>query len=234
MKIRELLRVCIAMVLSHSGIRLLLRLAIGTILPFLVLSLATSRQARAQGLSPYIGIGTATDTAATTAGCATHSVLDIVSGACEPGPSIRGPFGLVGADFMLMPHFGINGEYAFRFRQDSYLPGIKYRPAFFDLNAIYQPFFFGSRIAPVIEGGVGVARVSLYFNQQICPDPTTCPVSGDYFQLHGAVGLKIYFQSNVFIKPQFDLHWARNLNQQFGRNLVPQYTISMGYSFGEH
>jgi hypothetical protein len=39
---------------------------------------------------------------------------------------------------------------------------------------------------------------------------------------------------NIFLKPQFDLHWADNLNQQFGRNLVPRYTVSVGYSFGEH
>ncbi|PYU22574.1 MAG: hypothetical protein DMG30_14325 [Acidobacteria bacterium] len=46
---------------------------------------------------------------------------------------MRGIFGAVGADVMLMPHFGINGEYAFRFAQHNYLPilGVKYHPAFF-------------------------------------------------------------------------------------------------------
>jgi hypothetical protein len=212
------------------------KFAVRTILPLVVLSLATISQARAQGLSPYVGLGTATDTAATTARCATHFVLDVVSGVCEAAASIHGPFGVFGADFMLMPHFGINGEYAFHFTQDNYLPtaGIKYRPAFFDVNAIYQPFFFGGRIAPIVEGGVGVARVSVYLNPQICPDSTTCPASGDYFQVHGAIGVKLYIEPNVFVKPQVDLHWARNLNQQFGRDLVPQYTISVGYSFGEH
>ena len=204
---------------------------------FLVLLLLVSaEQASAQGLSPYAGLGTATDTAVTSAGCASHFALDVITGACEPGPSIHGLFGVLGADFMLMPHFGINGEYAFHFTRDNYLPtgGIKYRPAFFDVNVIYQPFFFGTRIAPIAEAGVGVARVSLYFDPQTCPDPTTCPGSGDYFQLHGAVGVKLYVKPNIFIKPQVDLHWARNLNQQFGRDVVPQYTISVGYSFGEH
>jgi hypothetical protein len=212
------------------------RLAKRVILSAFLFLVASLNQGHAQGLSPYVGFGSATDTPATSAACATHSIVDVITGICEAAPSIHGLFGVFGADFMLMPHFGINGEYAFHFAQDNYLPaaGIKYRPAFFDVNAIYQPFFFGSRLAPIIEGGVGVARVSIYFNPQICPDPTTCPGSGDYFQLHGAIGMKVYVKPNVFIKPQFDLHWARNLNQQFGRNLVPQYTISVGYSFGEH
>lgn len=213
-----------------------MKLAVRAILPLILISMAIAGQANAQGLSPYVGVGNATDTPATSVGCASHSVLDMATGACEPAPSIRGLFGVFGADFMLMPHFGINGEYAFRFKQDNYLPaaGIKYRPAFFDVNAIYQPFFFGSRIAPIIEGGLGVARVSLYFNPQICADPTTCPNSGSYFQLHGAVGVKLYITPNIFLKPQFDVHWAHNLNQQFGRDVVPQYGISVGYSFGEH
>ncbi len=204
--------------------------------PLFLFLLVSFNQARAQGLSPYVGVGSATDAPITSAGCASHFVLDVITAACEAAPSIHGLFGVFGADFMLMPHFGINGEYAFHFTHDNYLPnaGIKYRPAFFDVNVIYQPFFFGKRIAPIVEGGLGVARISLYFNPAICPDPTTCPASGDYFQLHGAVGVKVYVKPNIFIRPQFDLHWARNLNQQFGRNFVPQYTISVGYSFGEH
>jgi hypothetical protein len=214
----------------------LFKFTIRAILPLLLLLTATPDRAGAQGLSPYVGVGSATDTPITSAGCARHFVLDMITGACEAAPSIHGLFGVFGADFMLMPHFGINGEYAFHFTHDNYLPdaGIKYRPAFFDVNVIYQPLSFGGRIAPLLEGGVGVARISLYFDPRICPDPTTCPASGDYFQLHGAVGLKLYLKPNVFIRPQFDVHWARNLNQQFERNLVPQYTISVGYSFGEH
>lgn len=212
------------------------KLAIRAILALLLLLLANVNQASAQGLSPYFGLGTATNTQATSAGCAPHFVLDVISGACEAAPSMRGIFGVVGADFMLMPHLGINGEYAFRFAQDNYFPilGVKYRPAFFDVNAIYQPFSFGRRIVPIVEGGLGVARVSLYFDPQICANSSICLASGDYFQLHGAVGVKAFVKPNVFVKPQVDVHWARNLNQQFGRDLVPQYTISVGYSFGEH
>jgi len=50
--------------------------------------------------------------------------------------------------------------------------------------------------------------------------------------VHFAAGLKIYVRGNLFIKPQFDLHYARHLTDQFGRNLVPQYSGSVGYTFG--
>jgi hypothetical protein len=34
--------------------------------------------------------------------------------------------------------------------------------------------------------------------------------------LHGAVGVKIYVRPNIFIKPQFDLHWVHNMDQEYG------------------
>jgi serine/threonine protein kinase/Tol biopolymer transport system component len=36
----------------------------------------------------------------------------------------------------------------------------------------------------------------------------------------------------VFIRPQFDYHWVNNFFQ-FGSNSVPQFSASVGYSFGE-
>ncbi len=153
-----------------------------------------------------------------------------------------GVFGVFGADFMLKPHLGINAEYSFRFAQASFLPaaGLNVRPSFYDFNAIYHPTSGDSRIVPLIEGGIGGAKLSFYQTQQGCITAGTCVnqsqflVSSNHFQLHGAVGVKFYVTSDVFIKPQIDLHWVNNLNQQYGRNFVPQYTISVGYSFGEH
>jgi hypothetical protein len=149
-------------------------------------------------------------------------------------------FGVFGADFMIRPHLGVNGEYSFRFAQASYLPagGLTIRPAFYDFNAVYQPTSGDKRIVPVLEGGIGGAKLSLYFNQQSCATPSVCAnfsqvvATANHFQLHGAFGVKLYVKSDMFIKPQVDLHWVDNLNQQYGRNLVPQYTVSIGYTFG--
>jgi hypothetical protein len=199
--------------------------------------------ANAQGLSTYFGAGSASDTAATQGGCPTHQIPDqINNGACENAPTMGGAFGVFGADFMINPHLGVNGEYAFRFKQASYLPlgGLNARPAFYDFNAIYEPISVSKRLVPVLEGGVGGAKVSLYFNQQFCATTNICAnqsgffANANHFQVHGAFGLKIYVTSNVFIKPQFDAHWVHNLNQDYGRDFVPRYTISIGYTLGEH
>jgi len=56
--------------------------------------------------------------------------------------------------------------------------------------------------------------------------------SVNHFQEHAAVGLKLYITSALFIKPQFDFHYVPHLTDQFGRDWVPQYTVSVGYTFG--
>jgi hypothetical protein len=211
------------------------------IIPLLVLLLlAGVKQASAQGVSAYFGLGSATDSAGTSAGCSPQFILDNVTGNCEAAATMGGVFGVFGADFMIKPHLGVNGEYTFRFAQASYLPagGLNIRPAFYDFNAVYQPTSANQRFVPVLEGGIGGAKLSLYFNQQSCATPTVCAnfsqvvATANHFQLHGAFGVKIYVKSDIFIKPQFDIHWVDNLDQQYGRNLVPQYTVSIGYTFG--
>lgn len=218
-------------------------------IPFLVLLfLAGARQAHAQAVSAYFGVGSATDGAttspatATTAACPTHQIYDIYTSACETAPTIGGVFGVFGADFMITPHVGVNGEYSFRFAQAPYLSaaGLNARPEFYDFNAVYEPISGDQRIVPVLEGGIGGSRLSLYVSQQscivtsICTNSSQAVATSNHFQLHGAVGVKFYVKSDMFIKPQIDFHWARNLNQQYGSNFVPQYTVSIGYSFGRH
>ena len=202
--------------------------------------LASASVASAQGVSAYFGLGTATNSAGTDAGCPSKQLFDNVTGNCERAPTMGGVFGVFGADFMIFPHFGVNAQYAFRFAQADYLPqgGLNVRPGFYDFNAVFQPGPSDSRIVPVIEGGVGGAKLALYFNQQECAVPSICSnfsqqvATANHFQLHGAVGVKLYVKSDIFIKPQFDAHWVRNLNQQYGRNFVPMYSVAVGYTFG--
>ena len=217
------------------------------IIPFLALLLFISvNQAHAQGGSAYFGVGSAWDGAGTTnnatAVCPAGNLFDDFTLACEPGPTIGGTFGLFGFDYMIKPHFGVNGEYAFRFAQAPYLPdaGLNMRPGFYDFNAVYEPNGgSNSRIVPVVEGGVGGARIALYVNQTSCVtsicSTTSYPAgfNANHFQVHGAVGVKLYFSGNFFVKPQFDFHYVHNLTDQFGSNWVPQATVSIGYTFGQ-
>jgi hypothetical protein len=206
-----------------------------------VLLWAGVNSARAQGIriSPYFGLGSERDRVGTTSNsvtsCPTGQLFDGLL--CENGPTMGGLFGEFGVDFMFRPKLGINAEYAFHFSRVNFLPNdsLKMRPAFYDVNAVYQPF--GKRVAPILEGGFGVAKISLY--------STGTPITGvtdissftagsdrNHFQLHGEAGLKFYLRGNLFFKPELDLHYAMHLTDQFGRNLVVGYMIQAGYTFG--
>lgn len=206
-----------------------------------VFFVAGAGQASAQQISAYFGMGSATDGATMSSGCAARQIDDPFApvgppSSCVPAPTMGGAFGVFGADVMLNPHLGINGEYSFRFAQANFLPteGLKARPSFYDFNVIYQPSSGDSRIVPVVEGGIGGAKLSFYASQQLGSlfNQSQFLFSTNHFQLHGAVGVKFYVRSNVFIKPQIDFHYVPNLNQQYNSDFVPQYTISIGYSFG--
>jgi hypothetical protein len=212
------------------------------VIPLLVLLLlAGVKQASAQGVSAYFGLGSATDSPVTSPGCSSQQISDPFNASgppasCVAAQSMGGVWGVFGTDFMITPHLGFNGEYSFRFAQANYLPneGLNVRPAFYDFNAVYQPTSADKRIVPVLEGGIGGAKLSFYVSQQAGSifNQSQFFASSNHFQLHGAVGVKLYVKSDMFIKPQVDIHWVDNLNQQYGRNLVPQYTISIGYTFG--
>jgi hypothetical protein len=216
------------------------KLKIGTILLLSTLLLGSVTYVRAQGVSPYFGVGSATDSAGTSAGCPAGNLFDDFTGTCEPGPTIGGVFGVFGADFMFKPHLGVNGEYAFRFAQAPYLSaaGLNMRPGFYDFNAVWEPIS-GKRIVPLLEGGIGGARVALYFSQTCTITSINCTFSypagfnANHFQVHAAAGVKLYIKPSLFIKPQFDFHYVTHLTDQFGRSWVPQYTVSVGYTFGE-
>jgi hypothetical protein len=214
------------------------KLTLRTILLLSILLLLGSVNfVRAQRVSPYFGLGTARDRAGTTNNvCPAGQLFDGLL--CEAGPTMGGLFGVVGVDFMFKKHLGINGEYAFRFARAPFLAGdgLKMRPAFYDLNALWQPIS-GRRIAPFLEGGIGGARVFLYSTGASITGvagTSGFPAGSDtsHFQLHFAAGLKVYIKGNLFIKPQFDLHYARHLTDQFGRNVVVQFMGSVGYTFG--
>jgi hypothetical protein len=193
---------------------------------------------RAQEVNVFFGMGAAHDSASPI-----PFTLDGIN--FYQRNSLGGLFGSFGADFMLTPHLGVGGEYAFRFAQTDYVPGLglKARPGFYDFNAIYQPTK-ESKIVPVFQAGLGGARVSYYINQSV-----TSPLSGtttyntlvdqsNHFQLHFAAGVRFHLTNNIFIRPQFDLHWVHGFTDPnvpvYGSDWVPQYTVAIGYTFGAH
>jgi len=217
------------------------KLALRRILLLSMLLWGSADFARAQGIrvSPYFGFGGERDRVGTTnnstISCPTGQLFDGLI--CENGPTMGGLSGEFGVDFMFRPKLGVNAEYAWRFSRATFLAGdsLDFRPKFYDVNVVWQPF--GKRVAPVLQGGFGAAKISLYSTGTPITgvtDRSTFPAGSDinHFQLHGAIGLKFYFRGNLFVKPEFDLHYVRQLTDQFGRNLVIGYMIQFGYSFG--
>lgn len=217
------------------------RLTLQTVPLLCALVLVSAAGAHAQRVSAYFGLGSAKDRAGTTSSgantCPTGQLFDGLI--CEPGPTIGGLFGTFGVDVRFKRHLGINAEYAFHFKQVPFLPldSLNMRPAFYDVNVMWMRVA-GNRIAPLLEGGAGGARLGLR-------STSTTPITGitnlssfpagsrtNHAQLHFGAGLKFYVKGNIFVKPQFDLHYVFNFTDQFGRNLVPQYSGSVGYTFG--
>ena len=197
----------------------------------LVLLLGSAGVASAQGLNAYFGVGTAQDSS-------NGQSYDFINGGAGPffkAPKMTGTFGVFGAQFMIFKHLGVGGEYSVKFSQGDYAQ-LGYRPSFYDFNAIYQPFTESKTFVPEFEGGIGGATVHLYFNQAYCV--VTCqnvstPVQNEnHFQLHGSAAVRIYVKGNIFIRPAVDLHFMTSY-PEFGSKLVPQYTVAIGYSFGE-
>lgn len=214
---------------------------IGLLLLLVLLGSATFASAQTFGVSPYFGLGSARDSAGTSAaeGCPAGQLFDGVI--CEAAPTMGGLFAGLGVNVMFRKHLGIDGEYALHVRRVPYLPddSLDMRPMFYDLNALWEPFSGKGRFIPFLEGGFGGAKVKLYFTQ-----PTSLTginsLSGfsagsdtSHFQLHGAIGMKVYLHGNLFVKPQFDIHYATHLTDEFGRNTVLQYMVYVGYTFGQ-
>jgi hypothetical protein len=219
------------------------KLSLRVVLPACILLLIAATLAHAQGIgvSPYFGLGSARDSAGTSTaeGCPTGQLFDGII--CEAAPTMGGLFAGLGVNVMFGKHLGVDGEYALHIRRVPYLPddSLDMRPMFYDLNAVWEPFSGKGRFIPFLEGGFGGAKVKLYFTQptSLTGVSSTSGFSAgsdtSHFQLHGAIGMKVYLHGNLFVKPQFDIHYATHLTDEFGRNLVLQYMVYVGYTFGQ-
>jgi outer membrane protein W len=201
-------------------------------LPLAVLLCVGGVAANAQsGVDAFFGIGTAHDSASG------QSIDAFQTGNFVPTPSLGGVFGKFGADIMFTNHFGVGGEADVRFKQAPY-SGLNYRPTFYDVYGIWEPIR-GKRVTPQIEAGLGAANIKFYYPSSYCDQFAGCSSSNSYiessnhFQAHFGLGVNFYATQHVFLRPQVDIHWVNNFFQ-FGSAWVPEYTLSVGYRFGDH
>jgi len=186
--------------------------------------------AKAQTGEVYFDVGTATDKS-------TGQQIDTFGdGNLFSTPKMTGLFGGFGAAYMIKPTIGVGFEYFSRFAQGSYA-GLNYRPRFYDFNAVWMPTPKTAKVVPVLQAGVGSAHLSFYYSQQFCDIFAGCSTSNsliessNHFQTHLGAGVNIYVKGNMFVRPQFDVHYVRNFFQ-FGSNWSPAYSVAIGYTFG--
>jgi outer membrane protein W len=201
-------------------------------IPFAFLLSFGATLAHAQnGLDAYFGVGTMQ------ASSSGQSIDTFGTGTPYGTPKLTGTFGKAGADLMLTPHFGLGGEADFRFTQGGYA-GLKYRPIFYDFYGIWEPIK-SKKVVPQFEAGLGATSLRFFAPSSFCDQFAGCSSSNTYvessthFQTHLGVGLNFYLTDHIFLRPQVDAHWVNNFFQ-FGTDWIPEYSVAVGYRFGEH
>ncbi len=185
------------------------------------------------GVDVFAGAGTMSDTSSG------QRIDTFGTGNPFTTPRLGGIFGKVGADAMLSSHFGVGGEADFRVEQGAYA-GLSFRPTFYDFNLIWAPTGRTfKRVVPEIQAGIGAANLRFYEKQSACDVLAGCSnsnvflESSNHFQTHLSAGIRFYATPHLFIRPQIDARYINNFFQ-FGSNWVPEYSASIGWSFGEH
>lgn len=175
------------------------------------------------GYDFYFGMGTAS------VGAAEPWLL---SNGVASRPSMDGAFGTAGGALMLSPSFGVGAQASFRFRQGTYAD-FGYRPVFYDFNGIWAPGLT-MRLTPEFQAGFGGVSTSFYdpsspYFDYYSGQFSTLVGRSNHLQLHAGAGMRILLTDRVFVRPQLDYHWVRNM-WEFNRSSVLRYSIAVGYS----
>ena len=193
----------------------------------LALSVATGSPAQSGSL--YVGFGTATDSSIGT-------VNTLNGGVVYNAPSLDGLFDTVGGDVIFFRNLGLGAEYTFRNSRGPYA-GLQYHPVFYDVNAVYQPLGSSRRFAPELQGGIGRAAFRFYYTPQFCNSyPLGCrsntaqATETNHLEVHFAGGVRYYVYKDVFVRPQVDARWVRDLSY-FSNSWIPEFTVAVGYTF---
>jgi hypothetical protein len=144
-----------------------------------------------------------------------------------------GVFPSFSGDFLIMKHFGVSGEVAWRATQNNYFGFQPFRPLFYDFNAIYVPTL-GKAAAAELQAGIGAESIRFYTGSIQCSYLTyscTNYVSSNHFMGHFGAGLRLYPFGNFFIRPEAHIYLVRN-NVEFSGAFAERFGVSIGYSFG--
>jgi len=176
-------------------------------------------------------------------------------GSCKPGSTLtcsqsKALSGMMlgfRGDLMLWKHFGVGADVSLQPGKQDYVAfpsspiqaggaNLQSRTTFYDFDAIVQPIKT-KRAALELLGGIGGANLRFYASgttsDAVLGTQSFSQLYGssNHFQVHTGVGVNIFVTNNVFIRPQFDLHYVTNLSQ-FGSNAVTEESVWVGYRWG--
>jgi hypothetical protein len=148
----------------------------------------------------------------------------------------------LGVNLMLWEHFGVGMEAVMQPGKHSYadVPSLgatlQSRVTFYNFNGIYQPVNTKKATLQLI-GGFGGTNMKFYLNQSSSSllgntNYSQAISSSNHINLHAGVGVQVYLNDHVFIRPQVDIHYVPNFTQ-FGSNLVEQAMVWVGYTIGD-
>ena len=170
-------------------------------------------------------------------------------GPCVSTPSLSGATIGFGGDLMLWKKFGIGAEVGFQPAKETYVNlnasaaanglnslSVQSRMTLFDFNGIFESVNT-KKVALKLEGGIGGANLKFYesgSSSSVLGSQNSSQYlsSTNHFQVHGGVGVEIYITDHIFVRPQFDVHYVRNLSQ-FGSSVVTSETVWLGYNWGD-
>ena len=190
----------------------------------IVLLLAFAATAQAQQFDAALGFGTVKAPAASSNG--TNSF-----------PSLSGGlYTTFSGDILFWHHLGFGGEVSPRWSQSTY-GGVfnnfgivqKYRPIFYDFNAVYGRNF-QKKFGADVMAGVGGEDLRFYTGYTTCGITCTNYVSSNHFAGHIGADLRFYFWGHAFIRPEAHYYIVHN-NQEFNNVNPSRFAISIGYSF---
>jgi hypothetical protein len=183
----------------------------------------------AQSANVYFGYGTAMDSSSN------QQIDTFGTGVPYTTPKLGGSFLDVGSTVLFTDHFGVGADVSWRATHAAYA-GLRMMPVFYDLDGVWQPGHT-KRFEPEIHAGLGGMKLGYSFSQTNCNQLSGCETatesvtSSSHFQVHFSAAARFYLTDHVFIRPAVDGHYVANLFQ-YGRDVVPEYSLGIGYSFG--
>jgi hypothetical protein len=147
-------------------------------------------------------------------------------GGVYPGASV---------DFIRTDHFGLNAEFAYRYKESLYNGYQRFRPFLYDFNGVFT-HKIDKRISADFLAGFGGESLIFYNRFVVCSPIYSgdCPTSfsGTHFLLHLGGGVRYYFWRRFFARPEAHYYYIVGNTDQFHSGNVLRLGASIGYTFG--